>query len=186
MPTKRKVSRRSSNRRGQVEIKHYVPTLANTGISTSGTLLGLTPAKGTDYNQRVGNGLTLVNCKVRMMFTPSDASQSIRVLLFRASRTIASATDLFISGNWYHGINPEVNVEIYKDKMIGFPAQSTNAIGSYPTVPFEIDIPLNLPMRYDSAGNADGPQFYFLAISDSSVASHPVAFGHVDYSFIDE
>jgi hypothetical protein len=169
------------------ELKYCEPYGGSIGLSTTFThftMNGL--AAGVGYDQRVGRAVKLLGVEVSGWFTPSDTSQTCRLIIENRKAGYLAVPDETYGHFEYEAlVVAESAHQYYVDDYIGFPA-TVNATGlTYPTIPYSRFVPLNLTVRWDLAADITQNCVFVHMASDSAAATHPTFKGHIRFYFTD-
>lgn len=169
----------------EVEMKHYdVAEAYASSIDSAGTIINLTQdiPQGTDYNERVGNKISVKGINIRLMvFSPSATPNynTLRIIVFRqrdqGTPSVSSILDLTTATQIRHlsqlSSSFKGSFHILYDNTYQVSFKAGSDLPFIHTDKFYISRVGNAEWT-TSAGNAGG-QVYMLAISDSAIIDAP-------------
>jgi hypothetical protein len=169
------------------ELKYSEPyggSLALTTTFVHFSMNGL--SQGVGYDQRVGREVRLRGVEVSGWFTPSDTSQTARLIIENRKSGYVAVPDETYGHFEYEALSvADTPHQYYVDDYIGFPA-TVNATGiTFPTIPYSRFVKLDLKVRWDQAADICHNCVFVHIASDSAAVSHPTFKGHIRYFFTD-
>jgi hypothetical protein len=157
----------------------FLDNNSSNSLTTTPTIFDLSSvAQGNTVYQRIGQSIIAKALKVRALFTIADATQVMRIVIFKwfmsDTSDVPSTGELFdLSGsaaiyNLPFLLYKPSRFKILYDKTI---TMSTNW---QPVQMLEMSIPLNHQVEFDIGANTGRNHVYVWLVSDSSVSTHPV------------